>query len=166
MSASTGKKPQVAPYSGAMLPMVARSSTERWSRPSPQYSTNFSTTPCFLSICVQVSTRSVAVTPSLSLPLKRKPITSGITIAIGWPSMAASASMPPTPQPSTPSALTMVVWLSVPTQVSGKAWVVLSASLVHTVCARYSRLTWWQMPVPGGTTLKLLKAPAPQRRNS
>ena len=142
VSASTGKKPQVAPYSGAMLAIVARSSTERWSRPSPKYSTNFSTTPRFLSICVQVSTRSVAVTPSLSLPLKPKPITSGITMATGWPSMAASASMPPTPQPRTPSALTMVVWLSVPTQVSGKACSVLpAAGLVHTDCARYSRLT-------------------------
>jgi len=37
----------------------------------------------------------------------------------GWPSMAASASIPPTPQPSTPIPLTMVVWLSVPTTVSG-----------------------------------------------
>ena len=32
-------------------------------------------------------------------------------------------------------------------------------SCVHTVWARYSRLTWWQMPVPGGTTRKLSKAP-------
>ena len=38
---------------------------------------------------------------------------------IGWPSMAASASMPPTPQPSTPSPFCMVVCESVPTQVSG-----------------------------------------------
>ena len=149
-----------------MLAMVARSSTERLSRPSPKYSTNFSTTPRFRSICVQVSTRSVAVTPSLSLPWKRKPITSGITMTTGWPSMAASASMPPTPQPSTPSAFTMVVWLSVPTQVSGKACVLPPRPPVHTDCARYSRFTWWQMPVPGGTTRKLLKAPAPQRRNS
>ncbi|RYF73859.1 MAG: hypothetical protein EOO22_08165, partial [Comamonadaceae bacterium] len=29
--------------------------------------------------------------------------------------MAASASMPPTPQPTTPMPLIMVVWLSVPT---------------------------------------------------
>ncbi len=28
VSASTGKKPQVAPYSGAMLPMVALSATD------------------------------------------------------------------------------------------------------------------------------------------
>ena len=38
---------------------------------------------------------------------------------MGWPSIAASASMPPTPQPSTASPFTMVVWLSVPTSVSG-----------------------------------------------
>ncbi len=37
----------------------------------------------------------------------------------GWPSMPASASMPPTPQPTTPMPLIMVVWLSVPTRVSG-----------------------------------------------
>ena len=35
-------------------------------------------------------------------------------MAMGWPSMAASASMPPTPQPSTPRPFTIVVWLSVP----------------------------------------------------
>ena len=37
----------------------------------------------------------------------------------GWPSIAASASMPPTPQPSTPRPLTIVVCESVPTTVSG-----------------------------------------------
>ncbi len=37
----------------------------------------------------------------------------------GWPSMAASASMPPTPQPSTPRPLIMVVCESVPNTVSG-----------------------------------------------
>ena len=38
---------------------------------------------------------------------------------IGWPSIAASASMPPTPQPSTARPFTIVVWQSVPTSVSG-----------------------------------------------
>ncbi len=66
-----------------------------------------------------VSTRSVAVEPSGSSPLSLKPTTLGMSIEIGWPSMAASASMPPTPQPSTPSPLTIGVWLSVPTSVSG-----------------------------------------------
>ena len=68
---------------------------------------------------VTVSTTSVAVTPGLISPVSLKPTTRGISIDTGWPSMAASASIPPTPQPSTPSPLTMVVWLSVPTQVSG-----------------------------------------------
>ena len=35
--------------------------------------------------------------------------------------MTASASMPPTPQPTTPRPLIIVVWLSVPTSVSGMA---------------------------------------------
>ena len=46
-------------------------------------------------------------------------MTSGISMAMGWPSMAASASMPPTPQPSTPMPFAIVVWLSVPNRVSG-----------------------------------------------
>ena len=45
--------------------------------------------------------------------------TCGSSIEIGWPSIAASASIPPTPQPSTPRPLTIVVCESVPTSVSG-----------------------------------------------
>jgi hypothetical protein len=52
-------------------------------------------------------------------PLSLKPTTRGMSIDTGWPSIAASASMPPTPQPSTPRPLTIVVCESVPTQVSG-----------------------------------------------
>ena len=66
-----------------------------------------------------VSTRSVAVVPAGSSPVSRNPTTLGISIEMGWPSMAASASMPPTPQPSTPRPFCMVVCESVPTQVSG-----------------------------------------------
>ena len=65
-----------------------------------------------------VSTTSVAVTPSRVAPTRRSPTTGGISIDAGCPSMPASASMPPTPQPSTPSPLTMVVCESVPTTVS------------------------------------------------
>ncbi len=68
-----------------------------------------------------VKTRSVAVEPSGSSPDSLKPTTCGISIDTAWPSIAASASMPPTPQPSTPSPLTIVVCESVPTRVSGKA---------------------------------------------
>ena len=62
----------------------------------------------------------------------------------------------------------MVVWLSVPTSVSGKATSTVLPSFfslaVHTVWARYSRLTWWQMPVPGGTTEKFENACWPHFR--
>ena len=43
----------------------------------------------------------------------------GDSIDEGWPSRAASASMPPTPQPRTPRPLIIVVCESVPTRVSG-----------------------------------------------
>ena len=70
--------------------------------------------------------------------------------------------MPPTPQPSTPRPLTIVVCESVPTSVSGNA----CPSRASTTRARNSRLTWWQIPVFGGTTLSASNAPWPQRRNA
>ena len=109
----------VAPYSGAMLAMVARSVTRSDSVPSPKYSTNLPTTFALRSISVTVRTRSVAVHAGCSLPLRCTPTTSGVRKYTGWPSMPASASMPPTPQPTTPMPLIIVVWLSVPTSVSG-----------------------------------------------
>ena len=109
----------------------------------------------------------MAVAPSGSVPSSLKPITCGSSIEIGWPSIAASASIPPTPQPSTPRPLIIVVWESVPTRVSGKAESFPSeSSCDHTPRPRYSRFTWWQMPVAGGTTRKLSKASWPQRRNA
>ena len=66
-----------------------------------------------------VRTTSVAVAPAGISPVSLKPTTRGMSIDTGWPSIAASASMPPTPQPSTPSPLTIVVCESVPTSVSG-----------------------------------------------
>ncbi len=102
-----------------MLPIVARLATGTAATPSPWNSTNLLTTPCRRSISVMVSTRSVAVVPSGSSPDRRNPSTLGMSMLIGWPSMAASASMPPTPQPSTPRPFCMVVCESVPTHVSG-----------------------------------------------
>ena len=102
-----------------MLPIVARSASPSVCSPGPKNSTNFETTPRSRSISVTVRTRSVAVAPSGSSPSSRKPITCGSSIEIGWPSIAASASIPPTPQPSTPRPLTIVVCESVPTSVSG-----------------------------------------------
>jgi hypothetical protein len=145
-----------------MFPIVARSASGRPARPSPKYSTNFPTTPVLRRISVTVSTRSVAVAPSGSCPWRRKPTTCGKSIEIDSPSIAASASIPPTPQPRTPRPLTIVVCESVPTSVSGNA----CPPRASTTRARYSRFTWWQMPVFGGTTLSASKAPWPQRRNA
>ena len=114
------------------------------------------------SSSVTVSSRSVAVAPSGNRPFSFSPTTRGMSIGMGWPNMAASASMPPTPHPTTPMPLTVGVWLSVPTTVSGKAM----PSRGMTTWERYSRLTWWQMPVLGGTTEKLRNACLPHLRNS
>ena len=75
--------------------------------------------------------------------------------------MPASASIPPTPQPRTDCPLTIVVWLSVPTKVSGNKKSFPSNFSDQTTLDKYSKFTWWQIPVPGGTILKLLKACCP-----
>ena len=76
--------------------------------------------------------------------------------------MAASASMPPTPQPTTPMPFTMVVCESVPMTVS------LSQTPSRSVAtvARNSRFTWWQMPMPGGTMRSRSKAWVPHLRKA
>ncbi len=149
----------MAPYSGDMFESVARSASERPERPSPQNSTKRPTTPWALSISVSVSTRSVAVTPLTSAPVKRTPTTLGVPSSSGSPSITASASMPPTPKPSTPSPLIIVVCESVPTSVSGIA----TPSRTATTWPRCSRLTWCTIPMPGGTTRKRSNAPWAQR---
>ncbi|SIM80108.1 Uncharacterised protein [Mycobacteroides abscessus subsp. abscessus] len=45
---------------------------------------------------VTVSTTSVAVTPGWISPVSLKPTTRGMSMETGWPSMAASASIPAT----------------------------------------------------------------------
>ena len=73
--------------------------------------------------------------------------------------------MPPTPQPNTDKPFTIVVWLSVPTKVSGKIYFWPLTSSDQTTFDKYSKLTWWQIPVPGGTILKLSKAFCPHFKN-
>ena len=80
----------------------------------------------------------MAVDPSGSSPVNLKPTTSGMSIVTGSPNMAASASMPPTPQPRTPRPLTIVVCESVPSKVSGKA---SPSSVLNTTRDRCSRFT-------------------------
>ncbi len=64
---------------------------------------------------------SVAVMPGWRRPVSSTPTISGSRIHEARPSITFSASSPPTPTAITPSASTCGVWLSVPTQVSGKA---------------------------------------------
>ncbi len=72
----------VAPYSGAMLAMVARSGRDSAAMPGPKNSTNFPTTPFLRSICVTVSTRSVAVAPAGKRPVSRNPTTWGMSMVM------------------------------------------------------------------------------------
>ena len=109
----------VAPFSGLMLAIVARSGSESSATPGPKYSTNLSTTLCRRSVCVTVSTMSVEVTPGRGLPASRQPITSGTSIATDSPSAPAPPSRPPTPQPRMPRLLIIAVWLSMPSTESG-----------------------------------------------
>lgn len=143
--------------------MVALSAKDKLAQPGPKNSTNLPTTPFFLNMFVTNKTKSVAVTFYFKLPVNLKPITSGSTIEIGWPNMTASASIPPTPQPTTPNPLIIVVCESVPTTESGYT---IPFAFSSTTLARYSRLTWWTMPLPGGTIEKLLKAVEPHFKNS
>jgi hypothetical protein len=66
-----------------MFDRVARSATDSDDRPSPKNSTNVPTTPCSRSICVSVSTRSVAVVPAGSAPTVRTPMMTGCGRNIG-----------------------------------------------------------------------------------
>jgi hypothetical protein len=54
-----------------MLAIVARSGSVIAARPGPKNSTNLPTTPCFRSIWVTTSARSVAVAPSGRRPISR-----------------------------------------------------------------------------------------------
>lgn len=72
----------VAPYSGAMLEIVALSAKLKDLTPGPKNYTNLSTTPFSLSILVQSKTKSVAVDCFGSSPVNLNPITYGKTIAV------------------------------------------------------------------------------------
>lgn len=77
-SSSTGKKPQVAPYSGAMFAIVARSANGKFVTPGPKNSTNLPTTPRLRNSSVTRNAKSVAVEPCGNSLLNLTPITSGI----------------------------------------------------------------------------------------
>ena len=92
-----------------MFDIVALSAKLKLLTPGPKNYTNLSTTPLSLSILVHNNTKSVAVDYLGNFPVNLNPITSGNTIAVHSPSMTASASIPPTPQPNTPRPFIIVV---------------------------------------------------------
>lgn len=60
--------------------MVALSASVKLAQPGPKNSTNYPTTPLFLSSCVIVSTTSVAVVRGSIDPVSLKPTTLGRTM--------------------------------------------------------------------------------------
>jgi hypothetical protein len=88
---------------------VALSARVKFYIPGPKNSTNLPTTPLFLRIYVHVKTKSVAVVCFGNYPVNLNPTTSGKTIEIVYPSITDSASIPPTPHPTTPNPLIIVV---------------------------------------------------------
>ena len=76
----SGRASTVAPNSGLMLAIVARSASDSPASPSPANSTNAPTTPKPRSSSVTTRTRSVAVEPCGSSPWSRTPTIRGI----GW----------------------------------------------------------------------------------
>ena len=144
----------VAPYSGAMLEMVARSPRVSAAAPSPWNSSQAPTTFDLRRNSVSASTVSVAVMPGCGLPVNCTPTISGRRIHDARPSITLSASSPPTPIAITPKASTCGVWLSVPTQVSGNA----TPPRAWTTGDIFSRLIWCMIPLPGGITSMFLNA--------
>src|ERR1041384_1716444 len=72
-----------------MFAIVARSGSDMADTPGPWNSTNLSTTPFLRSICVTVSVRSVAVTPSRNWPYSLNPPPSGAPMDSGGAGEAA-----------------------------------------------------------------------------
>ncbi|MCY1173106.1 hypothetical protein D9M73_132570 [compost metagenome] len=103
---------------------------------------------------MRARTISVAVMPGWRLPVSLTPTMSGRRIIEARPSITVSASRPPTPTAITPRASTCGVWLSVPTQVSGKA----TPSRAWITGLIFSRLIWCMMPLPAGITSTFLNA--------
>ncbi len=132
--------------------------------PGPKYSTNSPATPRARSRWVATRARSLACTPGRSAPVSRTPMTSGMRSMVGMPNITVCASSPPTPQPSTPMPLTMGVWLSVPSIMSGTAQSLPPRSSLVTTVASCSRLMVCMIPVPGGWMVTWARALEAQRR--
>ena len=107
----------------------------------------------------QIGSRSAFAQTAISFT----PTTSGINIETGCPSIAASASMPSHTPSEHPNRYHRVVTVGAqPTCRDGDMFAI--GSWTKTTRAKYSRLTWWTMPVSGGTMARLRNPVWPQRR--
>ena len=137
--------------------MVARSARLIWPRPLPKNSTNFSTTPFLRSIWVTVRTRSVAVTPSRSARSGGSPPPAASACRGAGRAWPLPPRCPPTPQPSTPRPLIIVVCESVPTRVSGKATLPAPPLLRHHALGEVLEVHLVDDPGGGGHDAEVLE---------
>ena len=161
----------VAPYSGAMLPMVARSGSDMESRPGPieldelvddallaqhlrDREHEVGGGDALAEAAVQLETDDVRQEhihgltehDGFGLDAAHAPPHDAQAVDHGGVRVGADERIGEGDELGRPDS-----------DVAGRA---------STTCARYSRLTWCTMPVMGGTTRKLLKAFWPHLRNS
>src|SRR2546430_2399429 len=132
-----GKYEAVALYSGHMFESVARFGTDSDDSPFLKNSMNLLMMLWARSIFVSVSMRSVVVVLGGSVLTVRMLIMMGSGRNMGWLSIGASASMPPTFYFKTPSLFIIVVCESVLMSVLGIA----TSLRIDTTCLRCSRFT-------------------------
>ena len=133
----------------------------------PKYSTNLPTTPYLRSISVTVSTRSVAVTPSLQRAgqahaddvrrQQRQRLVEHRRLGLDAADAPAEHAEPVDHRG---------VRVGADERVRQGDRLAVASSSVCTTLARNSRFTWCTMPAPGGTTRKLRKAFCAQRRKA
>ena len=142
-----------------MLPIVARSSSAISSRPGPKNSTNLPTTLFLRSISVTVEHEIGRGHPLAQLAGETEADHVGDQHRDRLAEhrrLRLDAADAPAEDGEAVHHGRMAVGADERIGIGDLASVLLADD--QTVCERYSRLTWWQMPVPGGTTRKLWKA--------
>ena len=160
---STGKKPIVAPYSGAMLAMVARSGSASVAVPSPKNSTNLPTTFALRSISV---TRQHEVGRGHAFAQLAVQVHADHVRRQEVHRLAEHAGLGLDAAHAPADDADAVDHRRVAVGADQRVGVVDAVCFWCTPRARYSRLTWCTMPMPGGTTLKVSKACMPHFMNS
>ena len=100
-----------------MLHTVIRPSIESASMAGPRYSTTYPCPPPVPVWAISVSTRSLAVTPSGSVPLTVTAMVLGRACGRVWVASTCSTSLVPMPNASAPNAPWVLVWESPHTMV-------------------------------------------------